>query len=178
MGTAYTPGLTVSAGTLVRKPRRLPLKGSVTVAVGDRGESDQGGEELDHGDEVQAVVMEDGGDQSGVLGPYEVMIALRYFCARDVAASPTPGEVAFEGLQLAVGQARAPATAGGMEQVGVGEVGVAGDTVINHPVFDEGPIEGLAVERYQEPQIGEEGCELAQESGFLRVVAGEVLGDD
>lgn len=36
MGTAYTPGLKVSAGTKVRKTRRLPLKGEVLVNVGDR----------------------------------------------------------------------------------------------------------------------------------------------
>lgn len=34
MGTAYTPGLKVSPGTLVRKTRRLPLKGQVLVEVG------------------------------------------------------------------------------------------------------------------------------------------------
>jgi hypothetical protein len=35
MGTAYTPGLTISADTVVRKVRRLPLKGQVLVQVGD-----------------------------------------------------------------------------------------------------------------------------------------------
>lgn len=35
MGTAYTPGLTISADTVVRKVRRLPLKGEVLVRVGD-----------------------------------------------------------------------------------------------------------------------------------------------
>ncbi len=35
MGTAYTPGLTVSADSVVRKIRRLPLKGQVLVQVGD-----------------------------------------------------------------------------------------------------------------------------------------------
>lgn len=35
MGTAYTPGLTVSAETIISKTRRLPLKGKVLVAVGD-----------------------------------------------------------------------------------------------------------------------------------------------
>lgn len=35
MGTAYTPGLTVSADQIVRKTRRLPLKGEVLVKVGD-----------------------------------------------------------------------------------------------------------------------------------------------
>lgn len=35
MGTAYTPGLMVSPRTIVRKIRRLPLKGSVMVNVGD-----------------------------------------------------------------------------------------------------------------------------------------------
>ena len=35
MGTAYTPGLRVSSGTIVRKTRRLPLKGQVTVSKGD-----------------------------------------------------------------------------------------------------------------------------------------------
>lgn len=35
MGTAYTPGLKVSASTTVRKTRRLPLKGDVVVGVGD-----------------------------------------------------------------------------------------------------------------------------------------------
>ncbi|MFN3421887.1 MAG: hypothetical protein ACK40X_09220, partial [Armatimonadota bacterium] len=35
MGTAYTPGLTVSADSVVRKVRRLPLKGQVLVQVGD-----------------------------------------------------------------------------------------------------------------------------------------------
>lgn len=36
MGFAYTPGLTVSAHTTVRKVRRLPLKGQVLVKAGDR----------------------------------------------------------------------------------------------------------------------------------------------
>src|SRR5438128_981258 len=35
MGTAYTPGLAVSANTVVRKARRLPLKGTVVVKEGD-----------------------------------------------------------------------------------------------------------------------------------------------
>lgn len=35
MGTAYTPGLTIGADIVVRKVRRLPLKGTVTVSVGD-----------------------------------------------------------------------------------------------------------------------------------------------
>ncbi len=35
MGTAYTPGLTVSADQIVRKTRRLPLKGEVLVHIGD-----------------------------------------------------------------------------------------------------------------------------------------------
>lgn len=35
MGTAYTPGLTVSGRACVRKVRRLPLKGEVLVAEGD-----------------------------------------------------------------------------------------------------------------------------------------------
>jgi hypothetical protein len=35
MGTAYTPGLKVSAGTVVKKLRRLPLKGNVLVSVND-----------------------------------------------------------------------------------------------------------------------------------------------
>ncbi|MHB1461569.1 MAG: hypothetical protein ACYC1M_09840 [Armatimonadota bacterium] len=35
MGTAYTPGLTVSGYTLLTKTRRLPLKGEVLVSVGD-----------------------------------------------------------------------------------------------------------------------------------------------
>lgn len=36
MGTAYTPGLKVSPGTIIRKIRRLPLKGSVMAKVGDK----------------------------------------------------------------------------------------------------------------------------------------------
>ena len=35
MGTAYTPGLKVSARTRIEKIRRLPLKGAVLVRVGD-----------------------------------------------------------------------------------------------------------------------------------------------
>jgi len=35
MGTAYTPGLTVSARTVIAKTRRLPIKGKVLVEVGD-----------------------------------------------------------------------------------------------------------------------------------------------
>ena len=34
MGTAYTPGLTVSARTVIEKTRRLPIKGQVLVEVG------------------------------------------------------------------------------------------------------------------------------------------------
>ena len=40
MGTAYTPGLTVTANTIVRKTRKLPIKGTVLVKVGDRVEPD------------------------------------------------------------------------------------------------------------------------------------------
>ncbi|MCC6443345.1 MAG: hypothetical protein IT210_07795 [Armatimonadetes bacterium] len=40
MGTAYTPGLKVSAKTAVRKVRRLPLKGQALAEVGSRVESD------------------------------------------------------------------------------------------------------------------------------------------
>jgi len=40
MGTAYTPGLTISADTIVRKVRRLPLKGQVLVQVGDSVNTD------------------------------------------------------------------------------------------------------------------------------------------
>jgi hypothetical protein len=36
MGTAYTPGLKVSADTTVEKLRRLPLKGQVLVEMGER----------------------------------------------------------------------------------------------------------------------------------------------
>ncbi|MEN6521560.1 MAG: hypothetical protein ABFD46_10495 [Armatimonadota bacterium] len=40
MGTAYTPGLKVSPRTIVQKTRRLPLKGQVVVAVGDKVDPD------------------------------------------------------------------------------------------------------------------------------------------
>ena len=40
MGTAYTPGLTVTANTIVRKTRKLPIKGSVLVKVGDHVKPD------------------------------------------------------------------------------------------------------------------------------------------
>ena len=36
MASAYTPGLTVSGDTVVRRTRRLPIKGEVLVAQGDR----------------------------------------------------------------------------------------------------------------------------------------------
>jgi len=35
MATAYTPGLKVTPGTIIRKTRRLPLKGDVLVKAGD-----------------------------------------------------------------------------------------------------------------------------------------------
>ncbi|MCX6361169.1 MAG: hypothetical protein NT029_15285, partial [Armatimonadetes bacterium] len=35
MGSAYTPGLTVSGRTVIEKTRRLPLKGSVLVKEGE-----------------------------------------------------------------------------------------------------------------------------------------------
>ncbi len=35
MGTAYTPGLTVSANTVILKTRRLPIKGEVLVQEGE-----------------------------------------------------------------------------------------------------------------------------------------------
>ena len=38
MGSAYTPGLTVSGDIVVRKVRRLPIKGEVLVKVGDHVE--------------------------------------------------------------------------------------------------------------------------------------------
>ncbi|HVK77609.1 MAG TPA: hypothetical protein VM734_30100 [Kofleriaceae bacterium] len=40
MGDAYTPGLTVTRSTVVRKSRRLPLPGDVLRKVGDRVTSD------------------------------------------------------------------------------------------------------------------------------------------
>ncbi len=41
MGDAYTPGLTVTADTVVHKTRRLPLEGTVLVSVGDKVVADQ-----------------------------------------------------------------------------------------------------------------------------------------
>jgi len=41
MGDAYTPGLTVTRSTVVKKTRRLPLPGNVLVAVGDKVTADQ-----------------------------------------------------------------------------------------------------------------------------------------
>ncbi len=40
MGAAYTPGLIVSSDTVIEKERRLPIKGTVLVKVGDLLESD------------------------------------------------------------------------------------------------------------------------------------------
>ena len=40
MPTAYTPGLLVTDHTMIRKVRRLPLKGEVVVAAGQRVEAD------------------------------------------------------------------------------------------------------------------------------------------
>jgi hypothetical protein len=40
VGTAYTPGLTVTRNTIVRKTRKLPIKGTVLVKEGDRVEPD------------------------------------------------------------------------------------------------------------------------------------------
>jgi hypothetical protein len=41
MAHAYTPGLKVTPRTVVRRARRLPLRGEVVVAVGDRVTADQ-----------------------------------------------------------------------------------------------------------------------------------------
>ncbi|HXH62082.1 MAG TPA: hypothetical protein VNI20_12075 [Fimbriimonadaceae bacterium] len=41
MGSAYTPGLTVSGDTVVRKVRRLPIKGELLVKSGERVGPDQ-----------------------------------------------------------------------------------------------------------------------------------------
>ena len=40
MGSAYTPGLTVSGDTVVQRTRRLPIRGEVLVKVGDSVEPD------------------------------------------------------------------------------------------------------------------------------------------
>ena len=40
MGTAYTPGLKISPGTMIRKTRRLPLKGEVLCKEGDKVTAD------------------------------------------------------------------------------------------------------------------------------------------
>jgi hypothetical protein len=40
MAHAYTPGLKVTAGTLIRRERRLPLKGDVLASVGDKVNGD------------------------------------------------------------------------------------------------------------------------------------------
>jgi hypothetical protein len=40
LGTAYTPGLTVSGHTTIRKNRQLPIKGRVLVKVGDQVKPD------------------------------------------------------------------------------------------------------------------------------------------
>jgi hypothetical protein len=41
LANAYTPGLTVSGDIIVRRTRRLPIKGEVLVSVGDRVTPDQ-----------------------------------------------------------------------------------------------------------------------------------------
>lgn len=40
MGTAYTPGLKISPGTIIKKTRRLPLKGQVSVKEGEKVTAD------------------------------------------------------------------------------------------------------------------------------------------
>ena len=36
MGNAYTPGLKISANAVIKKTRRLPLKGELAVKLGDK----------------------------------------------------------------------------------------------------------------------------------------------
>ncbi len=62
MGFAYTPGLTVSANTTIRKARRLPLKGEVCVKVGDEVTADMVVAKTDLPGEVKPV------NVSGKLG--------------------------------------------------------------------------------------------------------------
>jgi hypothetical protein len=55
MGHAYTPGLTVADHTVIRKVRRLPLKGRVLVRVGQRVQADDVVAEAELPGEVRSI---------------------------------------------------------------------------------------------------------------------------
>lgn len=95
MGTAYTPGLKVSPGTVIRKQRRLPLKGKVLVGVGDRVAADTVVARTDIPGIIQTVKVAE------ILGlePHEAVAALQVKEGDEVTAGQIIAETrSFFGL--------------------------------------------------------------------------------
>jgi hypothetical protein len=120
MGTAYTPGLTVSADAVVRKLRRLPLAGDILVEVGDRVEATTPvARALLPGDLVNVRVADELG-----IEPSEINDVLKVSTGAEVSEGDVIAEM--KGLfGLFTSRARAP-TAGTVEyaSAATGHVGI------------------------------------------------------
>ncbi|NUP99889.1 MAG: hypothetical protein HUU35_08545, partial [Armatimonadetes bacterium] len=88
MGTAYTPGLTINGRALIRKTRRLPIKGEVLVSVGQAVEPETAVARTELPGEVTLVRA---ADKLGVQGD-ELVTLLR----KQVGEQVTEGEVLAE----------------------------------------------------------------------------------
>jgi hypothetical protein len=168
MGTAYTPGLRVSANTVVRKQRRLPLKGTVPVKVGDEVAPDT----VVARTELPGTMMTVKVAELLGLEPNEVKDALK----KDVGDSVTKDEVLAEHRSffgLFRSEARAPVN-GVIELISPvsGHVGVR-----EHPT----PIEVTAYVRGKVAEvIPEEGVVVETQGAMIQGifgVGGERLGE-
>jgi len=95
MATAYTPGLTVTAYTVLRRARRLPLKGRVVVNEGDRVEP----ETVVARAEIPGILRTVRASERLGIDPDELSQALRISQGEPVCAGALVGESrAFFGL--------------------------------------------------------------------------------
>lgn len=149
MGTAYTPGLKVSPRTIVRKTRRLPLKGQVVVKMGEQVNPDTVVARTEIPGIMQTVRV---GEILG-LEPHELMSAIRVKVGDMVERNQVIAETkSFFGLFKS--EVKAPIT-GTIELISehTGHVGIRQKAApievsayINGKVAEVIPDEGVVVE--------------------------------
>ncbi len=167
MAHAYTPGLKVTAGTLLRRERRLPLKGKVLVKPGDKVTSEQIVANTELPGDVQPLNL------AGLLGvaPQD----LESYLLKKPGDTIKKDEVIAETkgiFGLMKTQVKCPIN-GIIESIS----GVTGQAILRNPptpVEVDGYIDGKVVEVYKD-----EGVAVETYAGFVQGIfgiGGEVKG--
>jgi hypothetical protein len=139
-----------------------------------RDDGDQAGE----GNDVEAVVLEDGFERAGAPGAEEAEVEFRDELAGDIAGARVAEDAPFELDEAAALEAELPQAAGAVEEIEVLEAGegraAPGQAVAG---FEQRLVESLAVVGHEHVEGVEVFGEAVERGGLVGEVAEEELAD-